>query len=167
MRKRVETEARLDHPIERVFAYLADPLRWHVFAPAVVLRRQLDDGQPGLGTRWAAVDRVGPLKVRFVDELVAYEPGRHVAWQSSAPWNARTEYHCQPAGGSTMVRAIYDGDVDGWLKALSWAPTRLIAWFLARDLKRLDGVLTKERQAALHGDREPAVSSERVPPARA
>jgi len=151
MRKKVTTTARLDHPVERVFAYLADPLRWHEFAPAVVLRRQIDDGQPAVGTRWVAVDRVGPLRIHFVDELVEHKPNQRVAWHSSAPWNARTEYECHPEGEATIVRATYDGDVAGWLKALSWAPTSVIAWFLARDLKRLDALLARELEAASRG----------------
>ena len=68
MWKHVEVIASIDHPVEQVFDYLADPTRWHEFAPAVVSRRQIGDGQPGIGTRWTAVDRIGPMKIRFTDE---------------------------------------------------------------------------------------------------
>jgi len=51
MWRRVEIEAGIDHPPGRVFAYLANPSRWNEFAPAVVLRRQIGEGPPGVGTK--------------------------------------------------------------------------------------------------------------------
>jgi len=41
MWRRIEVNAWVDHPVERVFAYLANPLLWHEFAPACVYRRQI------------------------------------------------------------------------------------------------------------------------------
>ena len=51
MWRRIEVNARVAHPIERVFAYLANPLLWHEFAPAVVYRRQIGKLPPDVGTR--------------------------------------------------------------------------------------------------------------------
>lgn len=135
--KRVIVHARLDHPVEPVFRYLSDPMSWHEFAPAVEMRRQIGSGQPGIGTRWAATDRIGPFRLHFTDELVDHVPYRLVAWRSSAPWNALTEYVCSPDGLGTRVHASYEGDVDGWLRLLSWAPASVIGLFLARDFMRL------------------------------
>jgi uncharacterized protein YndB with AHSA1/START domain len=150
-RKRVEVEATIEQPIERVFAYLEDPTRWHLFAPAVKLRRQLGDGPAGVGTRWDAIDRVGPFTVRFIDELVEYEPGHRVVWGSSAPWNARTEYVCTRTGDGTRVRARYEGDVDGWLRLVAWVPAPLVARVLAQDFRRLRDLLTEGPGTAEHG----------------
>ena len=57
MRRHVVVNATVAHPVDRVFVYLADPLRWHEFAPACVFRRQIDDESPRVGTRWMATDR--------------------------------------------------------------------------------------------------------------
>jgi hypothetical protein len=141
MRKRVEVVAEIDQPVERVFGYLSDPCRWHEFSPAVVSRSQIGEGVPGVGTRWVAVDRIGPIKVSFTDELAEFDLNRRVVWTSSAPWNARTEYVCEPTGTGTHVRTIYEGDVDGWLKVLSWAPSSVIGKFLSRDFTRLQARL--------------------------
>lgn len=148
MRKRVEVVARLEHPVERVFTYLADPERWHEFAPAVVLRRRLGVGPVRPGVRWEAVDRIGPFRVRFADALAELEPGRRVVWVSSAPWNARTEYACIAEGGGTRVHATYEGDVAGWLRPLALIPSRVMARVLARDFARLQRRLAADAAAA-------------------
>jgi uncharacterized protein YndB with AHSA1/START domain len=141
VRRRVEIEATIGHSVERVFDYLADPTRWHEFAPAVVLRRQIGEGPVAVGTRWEAVDRIGPFRVRFTDELAIHETNRRVVWISSAPWNARTEYACRPGVGGTRVRARYEGDVAGWLRPLGLVPGPMLARVLRRDFVHLDRVL--------------------------
>lgn len=146
MWRRVEVHATIDHPVERVFPYLADPMRWHEFAPACVYRRKIGDDPPQVGTRWEATDLIGPFPMRFVDELVAIEPNHRVVWYSSAPWNARVEYACQSQpNGATAVRATYEGDITGSLRLLvGWIPRPVTHWILAQDFRRLRGVLARE-----------------------
>jgi uncharacterized protein YndB with AHSA1/START domain len=150
MWRRVEVETSIDQPVERVFAYLADPLRWHEFAPACVYRRQVGDGPPVVGTRWEATDLIGPFPFRFVDELIELEANRRVVWWSSAPWNARVEYTCEPGGHSgTRIRATYEGDISGSLRLLvGWLPAPATHWILAQDFRRLRRVLAKELRPA-------------------
>jgi uncharacterized protein YndB with AHSA1/START domain len=144
--RQVEVHTRIDQPVEHVFAYLADPLRWHEFAPACVYRRQIGADAPGIGTRWEATDLIGPFPMRFIDELVELEPNERVVWWSSAPWNARVEYACQPdANGGTCIRARYEGDISGSLRLLvGWLPARLTHWILAQDFRRLRRVLGRQ-----------------------
>ncbi len=144
MLRRIEVETRLPHPVERVFAYLADPTRWHEFAPAVALRRQMGDGPVEVGTRWEAIDRIGPFRVYFTDELTELEPNRRVVWSSSAPWNARTSYACVADGDGTRVNAVYEGDVSGWLRLIGWVPSRVMAMVLAGDFRRMRRLLAAE-----------------------
>ena len=40
--RHVVVDATLSHPVDAVFPYLADPTKWHDFAPAVVYREQID-----------------------------------------------------------------------------------------------------------------------------
>ena len=149
MRRNVVVNATVAHPVDRVFACLADPLRWHEFAPACVFRRQLDDQPPRVGTRWMATDRIGPFRFHFIDELAELEPTRRVVWLSSAPWNSRVEYICTPVGGGTSVRASYEGDISGSLRLLTWwLPRGVVRWILAQDFRRLDQRLEREVQAA-------------------
>jgi hypothetical protein len=145
MWRRVEVNASIDQPVERVFAYLADPRRWHEFAPACIYRRQIGDGPPQIGTRWEATDLIGPFAMRFVDELVALEQNRRVVWWSSAPWNARVEYTCwQDVNGGTRIRATYEGDISGSVRLLvGWLPGSVTHWILAQDFRRLRRVLAR------------------------
>jgi len=122
-------------------------MRWHEFAPAVAMRRQISTGPPQVGTRWAATDRIGPFRIHFTDELIHHEANRRVVWKSSAPWNALTEYVCHGERGGTRVRASYEGDIGGWLRLLGWVPTRVVAWILTGDLRRLHRRLAAEARA--------------------
>ena len=137
MRKRIEVDAQLEHAVERVFAYPADPMKWHDFAPAVVMRNPVSDEPLRIGSRWTATDRIIFFKIHFMDELVEYEPHRRVAWRSSAPWNAVTTYACEPMAGGTRVRATYEGDVSGWLRILSYVPAVAVWWVLSGNFRRL------------------------------
>ena len=149
MRRHVEVNATIAHPVDRVFAYLADPLRWHEFAPACVFRRQIGDQPPRIGTRWMATDRIGPFRFHFIDELAELEPNRRVVWLSSAPWNSRVEYVCTPAGENTNIEARYEGDISGFLRLLTgWLPPGVVRWVLSQDFRRLDQRLEREATAA-------------------
>lgn len=150
MWRRVEVHTTIDHPVERVFPYLADPLRWHEFAPACVYRRQIGADPPEIGARWEATDLIGPFPMRFIDELVELEPNQRVVWWSSAPWNARVEYACQPDGnGGTCIRARYEGDISGSLRLLvGWLPRQVTHWILAQDFRRLRRVLARNARLA-------------------
>jgi uncharacterized protein YndB with AHSA1/START domain len=149
MRRHVEVNATIAHPVDRVFAYLADPSRWHEFAPACVYRRQIGDQQPRIGTRWMATDRIGPFHFHFIDELVELEPNRRVVWLSSAPWDSRVEYVCTPAGETTDIHARYEGDITGFLRLLTaWLPPGVVRWVLSQDFRRLDRRLEREATAA-------------------
>lgn len=142
-----EVVTTLDHPVDAVFPYLADPLRWHRFAPACVFRRRMDEGPVRVGSRWMATDRIGPFRFHFVDQLAKLESNHRVVWLSSSPWNARVEYRCTANGQGTDIRASYEGDVSGSLRfVVGWLPAWATTRILAQDFRRLDRVLRRERQ---------------------
>lgn len=141
-------DATVNHRIDAVFPYLADPTHWHAFAPAVVFRRQIDAGTPRVGTRWMATDRVGPFRIHFIDLLEELDENRRVVWLSSAPWNSRVEYACEESGAGTRIRADYAGELSDSLRwQVGWLPGRATHWILAQDFRRLDRLLTLEARA--------------------
>jgi uncharacterized protein YndB with AHSA1/START domain len=140
----VELDAYLDHPPPRVYRYLADPATWRDFAPAVHSRRRVDDGSPRVGSRWAAVDHIGPFPIRFTDELEILEPDRRVVWHSTAPWNSRVEYVCEAEARGTQVHATYEGDVAGWLRLLGLLPGFVWVRILRRDFRGLSRLLDRD-----------------------
>jgi hypothetical protein len=158
----VEINTTIPHPVEHVFSFLADPLLWHRFAPAVAFRRRIDHGPVAIGSRWMATDRIGPFRVHFVDELAVLEPNRRVVWISSAPWNARVEYRCEAVGPSTRVRATYEGTLSGSLRLLvGWLPAWATRLILAQDFRRLDRLLARELRALESWKRHRAPAMER------
>lgn len=147
MWRRVTLDVHLDHPPSRVYPYFADPGRWPEFAPAVHSRRPLDSGPLQVGHRWAAIDRIGPFRVRFTDVLEVIEHDRRVVWHSTSPWNSRVEYVCTPDAGGTRVYADYGGDVDAGLNLVALLPTFVLSRILLRDFTGLHRVLVAEDRA--------------------
>ncbi len=148
MWRRVTVHATLDQPVERVFAYLAEPTLWHEFVPAVVHRRPMGTGPVEVGSRWQATDRIGPFRIHFIDELAEIDEPRRIVWLSSSPWNARTEYELETADRETRITARYEGDIAGWLRTLAWIPGPVVASILAQDFKRLQRLLASTTQPA-------------------
>jgi Polyketide cyclase / dehydrase and lipid transport len=159
MWRQVEVRTRIEHPVDQVFGYLVDPLRWHDFAPACIYRRQIGGGRPVVGTQWSSIDMIGPVPYHFVDTLAELEPNRRVVWLSSAPWNARVEYLCEPDAGGTRIVASYEGDISGSLRFLvGWLPTAVTHWILAQDFRRLSRILDRRGRVA-----RPAFTADAVP----
>lgn len=147
MWRRVVLDVLLPHPPVRVHPLLADPARWPDFAPAVAFRQRIGDGPPDVGSRWWAVDRIGPFRVRFADVLESIDPGERVVWHSTSPWNSRVEYLCVPEGGGTRVHARYEGDIAGWLQLTALLPDFAWKWVLMRDFHGITRLLDAEDRA--------------------
>lgn len=157
--RRIVVDAVVDHGIEAVFPYLADPTQWHHFAPAVAFRKQIDAGPPGVGTTWMATDRIGPWRIHFIDRLELLESNRRVVFLSSAPWNARVEYSCAASGERTRIRAEYEGALSDSLRwQVGWLPGWAWHRILAQDFRRLDRVLARQARAAGRWERKHAQS---------
>jgi len=147
--RRILVDATVDHRVDTVFPYLADPTTWRAFAPAASFRKQIDDGPPRVGTRWMATDRIGPFRIHFIDRLESLDENRRVVWHSSAPWNAVVEYACQESGEATRIRACYLGVLSDSLRwQVGWLPGWAWHSILAQDFRRLDRLLTRDARAA-------------------
>jgi Polyketide cyclase / dehydrase and lipid transport len=161
--RRVTVDATVHHPVEDVFPYLADPLRWREFAPAAFFREQIDEGPPRVGTRWRATDRIGPFHAHFVDTLDALEENARAVWLSSAPWNSRVEYACRPVGPVTCIHAEYAGVLSGAMRwQLGWLPDWGTHAILAQDFRRLDRLLTRRAGAAQRRTLRHAAPGQRI-----
>ena len=135
-----------DHPVARVFPYLAEPETWSEWVPAVVERTRLDDAPAGPGTRWRAVDRIaGPWRIEFTEELVALEPHERVVFEHAHPWNARTEYRVEADGDRTVVHVQFRGSLRGSLRLVGLMPRSLATKVFAADLERLGELLERTR----------------------
>jgi uncharacterized protein YndB with AHSA1/START domain len=140
---RVTFDVRFDHPVHEVFPYFAEPEKWLEYTPALVERTRLDEGPMRPGAIWRSVDRLGPVRVEFTDELVAVEPNRRVLWKQSAPWNSKAEYRVEADGEATVVHVHFEGIPTGNIRWLRLFPDWLSTKVYLHDMKTLAGVLAE------------------------
>lgn len=132
---------RYQHPVEKVWPYLAEPEQWHEYVPALVERTRIDSGPIGPGSRWRSVDRVGPLRVEFTDELVAIEPNHRVIFKQSSPWNSQGGFRVEADGNGSVVHVNFWGKPSGKIRWLDVMPDWLATRVFRHDMQNLTRVL--------------------------
>lgn len=110
------------------------PLSWR--------ERRSEVDHVGPGTKWKAVDRVGPLLVEFTDELVELDPLRRVVWQHSPPWNAQTEYSVEAVDETTKVNVSFVAKLQGKLWLMDLMPDSWATNVFRKDMERLEDFLS-------------------------
>lgn len=76
------------------------------------------------------MDRVGPVRVEFVDELIGLESHRRVVWE--------------PVGEGTILHVDFEGRPSGRLRWLDLLPDFLATKVYQNDMKTLAGVLDRQ-----------------------
>lgn len=146
----IERTARIDAPVERVWAVVSDPDRageWFAFAERV----EVHEGE-GIGQLRTQHGRWGSRRAEVDQEVTGYEPNRLLAWRHLAErlngkpaprFAASTEFRIEldPDGPATTVRLTSRqqpaGPVRGWvMKAFGTKD-------VARDMERSLGHLAK------------------------
>lgn len=140
---KLEFSVNYDHPIELVFHYLSEPDTWHEWVPAVMERTQITEGPVGVGTKWKAVDRAGPFRFRFTDELVELAPNERILFQHH-PVNAETEYRVEKIGDKTVAHVRFEGDLKGSMRWLDLMPDWIASRIFRSDLERLGPFLDQK-----------------------
>lgn len=115
---RYSTIVSIDRPAGDVFAALLDAERYSEWTEMVDSRFE-GEGAPRIGTRGAFRLPAGPLKGRYLIEIVALEPDRRLDLRidgSGLRWISRITL--EPEGGGT--RMTYAGDISllGWRRIL-------------------------------------------------
>ncbi len=146
---RVELEHVVGHPVERVFATMADVRnrpRWQENTRDVEL---LTDGEPGVGTRWRETTKgIG----NYEAEVVAFE--RDALWVEAADpggGSGRVEVAFAPAGddgGATRLRIVVEISLRGTKKLMEPALGPMIRRQMPSDLARLEELLAGGDPAA-------------------
>jgi len=134
---RFDVEVRVSASIDRVWPYLAEPDRWLEYTPALIERTRLNPGPIEPGAVWRSVDRVGPVRIEFTDELIAIDHHRSVAFRQSAPWNSWGEFTIRTADAGSVVRVHFEGRPSGRIWWLNLMPNALAANGYKKDLMRL------------------------------
>lgn len=143
------TGVDLGHPVARVFALLADPVKRPVWQASLRAVRLLTPGPPGIGTRWYDLTWPGP---RPLLEITQWETD--TLWVEHGTWRGVevrlelgfTDLTC--AGEPlTRVSATTVVDAPGWRSPIGWG-MRAFGPLVARDdLRRAGRVLGRRPRA--------------------
>ena len=142
-------------PCEEVWELLADPADMPRFLPAITRFERRDDGEePGVGSRYSMLMRVGSAEVGGLIEVVEYDALRDIAWTSITGIDQRGRWRVRDVGdGRTRVtlRLSYGspGGVVGAITDRLSAPQ--VRDHLRKGLKHLKAQLEGERVAAEQG----------------
>lgn len=145
---RVDLEHVVAHPVDQVFAFMADVRnrpRWQEKTRDVEL---ITDGEPRLGTRWReTVKGIGTYQA----EVVAFE--RDALWVEAADLEAgsgRIEVAFAPAedGAATRVNVAVEISLRGTKRLMEPALAPMIRRQMPADLERLDALLDGDQPAA-------------------
>jgi carbon monoxide dehydrogenase subunit G len=110
MAGRFEGTARIDRPIEQVFAFLADGENDPKFSPRVIEIAKTSDGPPGVGTTYASTVKDAGMKTKREFRLTQFDPPTRIGWTELSK-NLVTVpeggYELAPDDGGTRL-AVYN-----------------------------------------------------------
>ena len=142
---KVETEIEIARPPEEVFEYLADGEKLSEWMRDFESVEKDSDGPIGKGTKYryrlSRPDKVSTF------EYVEYEPGRLAAWAGppvkTGPGGLapRGRLELEPSGEGTRVRAVFEPEPHGFMKAMQPVVTYTLRKDSTRDLERLKEIL--------------------------
>ena len=143
---RVEESAMIRRPAEEVFTFLENRANDTAWMASVIRSEWLESGdQPAVGRRGWMVIRILGRRMKFLDEVTDYVPGRRIAHRTvEGPLPLNTACICEPAehGCRTTVVGELDRIAGGWIGRLA-APffTRIMRHGFKADLARLRDLL--------------------------
>jgi uncharacterized protein YndB with AHSA1/START domain len=111
----IEVSTHIDASPERVWELVGDPARMGEWSPECRRVTWLGGvSAPAVGARFRGYNRIARRRWSTVGTVVAYEPGREVAWDVSAGplavarWGYRVEPAGEVGGGCTLTESFAD-----------------------------------------------------------
>ena len=103
-----------DRPPDEVFSYLTDPTRFPEWQRDVVSVR-MEDGGPGLGSRFTTTRRIGRTDRTMTQEVTEYSPPTKWAVQGVAgPIRPHASITVEPLDGGVRSRVTFKLGFDGY-----------------------------------------------------
>ena len=99
------TETTIPAPIERVFAVLADPYRYHEWVVGAKEIRDADAGWPAAGSVFHHAVGVGPLTLKDNTQCLEVQAPTHIVLEARARplGRAKVDIHLDTVEGGTRV----------------------------------------------------------------
>jgi Polyketide cyclase / dehydrase and lipid transport len=131
MTGRYETMVVIDHPIEEVFAFLADGENDPKFSPRVLAIAKTTDGPPAVGTVYARTVKDAGMKTKREFKLTEFEPLTRIRWAEVSK-NLVTA----PEGGYDLAREGIGTRVTIYNVLEGHGPGKLIAPLALRSARK-------------------------------
>jgi uncharacterized protein YndB with AHSA1/START domain len=139
---------QIDRPVGEVFAFVADPANFPLWAGALVKEsRQTSPGPVGAGTTFTQMNVL--MGRRFVSRMriVTYEPPHRYEYATTAgPIRFAGHYTFAPANGGTRFTSLDESEPPGLLRYLQPLLQPLAQRQIARNLSRLKAVLEAPKE---------------------
>lgn len=127
---RITERFHVARPVDEVFDAIADFATAAAWDPGVAAAEQVEGQRPGAGARYRLLLAMGPSRLPFVYETMAYEPSEHVVHATDNAWAwGRDDIRLTPVEDGTVV----DWTADFALKG----PGRLLDPLLQRGFERV------------------------------
>ena len=107
---RLEEEMVVDAPPSAVWGVVADPCRIGKLGERFIVEELEPGSEPGVGTRYRVLLKVGAVPVGGNVEIVEYTPGREMSWTTITGVDHRLRLRLREKDGGTRVilRFAYD-----------------------------------------------------------
>ncbi|MDX1664945.1 MAG: SRPBCC family protein [Candidatus Promineifilaceae bacterium] len=113
----IEESILIDRPIEAVWEYTTDIHNFPQWQTDVKEIRKLTEGPVGAGTRAVDVREMFGRKMEQTMEITTFDPPhRFEARSVEGPMEVEVAYLFEPAGDSTRVKTVVDGEPGGLFK---------------------------------------------------
>jgi uncharacterized protein YndB with AHSA1/START domain len=102
----IQKEVTLNHPVEQVFDFIANPLNDPQWCRSVKEMQQIEGHGPALGAKYQSVhnpgDELKPMKCDI--EILAFEKPRYIRWKVVDEMHTMfIEYHLNDLGNQTRL----------------------------------------------------------------
>jgi hypothetical protein len=139
----VTVEQRIARPRHDVAAVAMDPANDRRWIGALTEVNKLTEGPVGPGTRVERVAAFLGRRMRYVNEIVAYDPPARLEMRSvEAPFPMRVTYELEEDGGSaTLARIRAEGDAGRFYGLAGPLLSMMVRRGIRRDLRQLRELL--------------------------
>jgi uncharacterized membrane protein len=133
---RVGAQIDVSAPAEEIWEFIVDPSRYLHFMQGVTRWEVCTEADRGMGARYRMLMRVGSAEVGGLVEVVEYDEGRDLAWNSVTGVDQRGRWRLRDRGlGRTHVEFRLSYGVAG-AGLLGWLSERLAAPQVRDNLRR-------------------------------
>ena len=113
-----EVAIHLDHPVERVFAFLADTRNLPAWQSDLIEIEQLTEGPLQAGTQIREVRRQGPRQAENRAEVQVFEPNKRLALKTTTQPQVTINYSFEPHQGGTRLTYEFVMVTRGFMRLL-------------------------------------------------